>query len=131
MDQIDSKSDSVTRPDIGHIVADLILLLVAFGGEEGNGRGKLIVAESLEPGNCERGRTKRKGQSESKIRIALLREMQAARADDEPAEPRRTEDELVAEGKVEIVVVSQQASGGQCSLLHQVVVRRVVIDRAA
>lgn len=57
--------------------------------------------------------------------------MQAARADNEPAEPRGTKDELVAECEVEIVVVSQQASGGQCSLLNKVIVRRVVIDGAA
>ena len=85
VNKVDTKFDCMSAARIRNVVAELILLLVALRRKEGNRRGELVIAESLKSRNSECCRTERKGQSESKIRIALLCEVQGARAEDESA----------------------------------------------
>ena len=57
--------------------------------------------------------------------------MQDAGAKDERAEPIGAEEELIADGKVQVVVMRGRTGGRKCRLLDQRVVRDVTVRRAA
>ena len=86
-----------------HVVAELILLLVAQDGERRDGRRELVVAERFEAGNRLEGGAERKGEGESEILITGLGMMQVAGVKGKRSKPSRAECELVPQHQVEIV----------------------------
>ena len=56
-----------------------------------------------------------------------MREVQATGVEERAAEEPWSEGELVADDEAHVVVVSEQAGGGQCALLDEVVVGGVAV----
>ena len=74
-------------PGVGDVVAELVLFLVTYCGEESDGGGELVVAVGLEAGDGEGGGAEGEGECEAEVRVAGLGEMQAAGVEHEIAEP--------------------------------------------
>src|SRR5579863_4291641 len=131
MNEVDAELEGVVAGRVADVVTELILLLIAQVGEQGDGRGELIVAEGLESGNRLRCGTERERQREAEGRIARLGEVQLAGVEYECAEPGWTKRIRVADDRVPVIVVRGQSGRGQRGLLYQGVVREVLVFRCA
>jgi hypothetical protein len=83
MNEVDVRTSARGAGGVTQVVAKLIFVLIAQVGEKSDGRGELVIAESLEAGNRQRGRTEGKRQREAQIRVARLRKVQQAGVDDQ------------------------------------------------
>ena len=131
MNKVDAEARRVRAAAVAHVVAELVLLLVAQGGKERDGRSELIVSIRLISADGKRRTAEGKRQGEAEIRIALLRQMQGSGIQHQAAQPVRTEGELIGDDRVGVVVVRGQSGGRQSSLLHQRVAREVAVGRCA
>ena len=52
MNEVDSESRGVIAGRVAHVIAQLILFLIAQVREQSDRRGELVVAESFESRNC-------------------------------------------------------------------------------
>jgi hypothetical protein len=100
VDEVDAKARGVFPVDVAHIVAELVLLLIAEDRKRRDGCNELIVPKGFQAGNRVRCGTEWERQSEAEIGIASLREMQSAVAKDKGAEPIGTEGKLIAKDEV-------------------------------
>jgi hypothetical protein len=91
VNKVDSKLESVAARNVAQVVAQLVLLLIAQVGKKSDGSGELVVAESFEAGDGQRRQLKGNCERETEIRVTRLGEVQQAGAEDEIAEPGRTE----------------------------------------
>ena len=73
--------------NVAQIVAELVFVLIAQGGEKSDGSGKLIVAECLEAGDGQRCHAEGKLYGEAEVRIPRLRQMQQAGVKHQIAQP--------------------------------------------
>ena len=87
VDEINSKARSVAAGDVTDVVAKLIFFLIAQDGKRGDSGDELIVAKRFESRSGGRSGTERKGESETEIGIARLREMQPAVTQNEGTNP--------------------------------------------
>ena len=78
MDEVDPELERMVAHNVAQIVAELVFILIAQVGEEGDGSGELIVAESFEAGDGQRRHAEGKLYGEAEIRFPRLREMQEA-----------------------------------------------------
>ena len=98
----------MTSRNVAQVVAHLVFVLIAQVGEKSDGSGELVVAESFESGDRQRGRTEGERQREAEIGVARLGKMQQAGAENQIAEPGRTESIGIADDRVPVVVVRDQ-----------------------
>src|SRR4029077_27896 len=131
VNEIDTEPRSVISDVASDIVTQLVLFLIPKNGKRGDGGDELLVAERFETGSGGRGGTEGKGERETKIGIARLREMEKARAENECANPGRSEGVLIAESQIQVVVVRGGSGGRQSSLLNERVVSGVAIGRSS
>ena len=101
------------------------------GREQGYRCFELVIAKCLESRNRQGSRTEWKRQREAQIRVTRLGEMQLAGAQNQSGQPLRVERVLIADDRVEVIVVRGQAGIGQRALLHQCIVRKVTVFRSA
>src|SRR5260370_20192417 len=111
MNKVDAEFESVVAGGVTYVVTELIFLLIAQRRKQSDGRGELIVPESFEAGNRQRGRAEGECQGKAQSRVAGLREMQCAGAHYECAQPSRIERVGVAEDGVPVIVVGGQSGG--------------------
>src|SRR5579871_4457098 len=131
MNQVHSEGERVNRLRAADIRAELIFLLFARGRKKRDWRGELIVAKRLKSGNRKRRGTERKRQSESEIRVTRLGQVESAGAEHGLGKPPGGKHVPVPGNDVEVVVMRQKSRGRQSSLLHQVVMRGVGVERSA
>ncbi len=128
VNQVDAEAHGVTRGRSRHVVAELILLLIARDGKRRDGGLKLVVTEGFEPRRRQEAGCERERQRDAQVRIAYLVVMKAAGLSGEGAKPLRCELKLVVQEKVVVIGGRRKASGGQRRLLHQVVLRVIAIQ---
>ena len=128
MNEIHAEFQRMAPTLVAQIVAELVFLLAALGGEKRDRRRKLVVAKSFKPRHRQRSRAERKRQRESEIGVARLRQVQSAAVENKLPQQRWSERNLIADHQAQIVVVRQQTCRGQSPLLHQVIKRCVVVD---
>src|SRR5258708_5128923 len=109
MNKVNAEFEAVVARGVTYVVAELIFFLIAQGREQSDGRGELIVAESFEAGNRQRGCAEGECQRKSQSRVAGLREMQFAGAHYECAQPSRIKRVGVTEDGVPVIVVDGQS----------------------
>jgi len=85
MNEVHAEAGCMTAEGVGHVVSELVLLLVPQDRESGDGGDELIVAKRLAAGDGAGRGAKRKGQSEAQIGIARFGEVQTAGIEDERA----------------------------------------------
>ena len=117
MNEIHSELERMVARRVTHVVAELILLLIAQRWKQRDRSGELVVAVRLEARDRQRRGTERKREREAERGIARLRQMQQAGVEDERSQPGRAELVSVADDAIPVVVVRGQSGRGQRGLL--------------
>jgi len=102
-----------------HVVAELILFLIAQDRKRRDGSDKLIVAEGFKARDVLRRRSERKIKGETEIRVAHGGQMQPAGVEYERADPVRIESVLLADNQVQIMlceVAPVEGSAACCTM---------------
>src|SRR5215472_16462615 len=115
---------------MGHVITELVLLLVAVDGKRGDGRDVLVVAEGLESGGGESRAAEGKCQSESQRGIADLDVMKAVGLEDKISHPVGGEFKLVAGQQAPVIRRGFEASRWQSPFMHQVVGGLIQVETA-
>src|SRR5580704_5312492 len=105
VNEIYAESRGMPAHDMRDVVTHLVLLLVAEHRKIRNAGYELVVAISFKTGDDTRSCGERKRKRKAKIRIARLRQMEPAELQDERSNPLRRKCELLADHRIEIVVV--------------------------
>src|SRR5258708_34441291 len=90
---------------VAHVIAQLIFLLIPKNRKRGNRGDKLLISESLKPGDRAGEGAERKCQGETQIGIASLGEGKYTGAENERANPRRDERRLMERHRPVIAVI--------------------------
>src|SRR6516225_5347230 len=105
MDEVHAEAWRMPAGNVDRVVSELVFFLVAQYGEGGDGRYKLVVAESLEAGSGQGCGAEGKSQGETQVGIARLGVVQEAGIKRERSHPGRAECVLLVEHKAQIVRV--------------------------
>src|SRR5690349_18998592 len=104
MNEVDAEARRVRARHVAHVIAELILLLVAHYRKCGDGRGELVVAKGFESRNRAERRAERKCECVAEIAVARLRDVRAAGVKGERPKPRWAERVLVPDHTIHVFV---------------------------
>ena len=87
MNEVHAQFERVIAGCMPHVVAKLILLLITYIRKCSDRGDELVVSVGLETRDRLRGRAERKRKRKPQIRVSSLREVQAARAENNGSKP--------------------------------------------